>query len=468
MKKTGSVPLRDDSVGRGLVGPFSRSVASKVEGADRHGLEVELEDVPLFSEPLRDQVMVDLAHKDFNRLFGVPSTTRHNPCSKPVSISPQDFPRLLSQSVMVADKSDGLRFQLMLGRWPDLYGGQSYALFVDEKVRFFEVFLVASKDYYNGTLLDGEVLDLTEEFAAETGDRRSRRVFLAYDALAVAGERVAQKPLDERLKAARETLGTEDTWKSAEESQPSFDLSEAKWKSRRVLRSCQSQQIVSLEQGLSLTTKSRMWSLLMMTGPNWDPSLNVRHKTDGLILTFVSESYRFGRNHAMLKVKFDHTIDLRVVRETTYDGSLGDTTFYFQDDEMEVPARVFAPDGNPVNFFLEPGSPGVPPGTSDIWECRARIDGYAVYLCPILRRDGKPEPNDRATVERTLGSIANPILPEHLYRLRETAQFYSACAPPVPNPTSVATEFADFRRDYAVSEYPHDHLYRDALRRPFS
>jgi hypothetical protein len=342
-----------------------------------------------------------------------------------------------------------------------LYGGQSYALLVDEKVRFYEVFLVASKDYYNGTLLDGELLDMTPTFA-QKGDDRSRKVFLAYDALTVAGERVANKPFDERLKYAREAVGTDDVESAAEDGYPPADLSEARWKSRRVLRSCQSQKIVSLEQGLSLSAKTTIWSLLMMTGRTWDPSLNVRYPTDGLILTFVSESYRFGRNHSMLKVKFEHTIDLRVVRENTYDGSLGDTIFYFQDDEMEVPARVFAPDGNPVHFALEPGSPGVPPGTSDIWECKARIDGYAVYLCPVLRRDGKPEPNDRATVERTLGSIANPILPEHLYRLRDMAYFHAPPAP-APNPSTVATEFADFRLEYANAEIPHDHPYREDL-----
>lgn len=466
--------------------PFASQPKSRGsrEGADRHGIEVNLIHVPLLSEPLRDGVMVELAHKDFNRLFGVPSNTKHNPCSKPVSISPEDFERLKAEAVVAADKSDGVRYQLLLGRWPDLYGGQPYSLMVDEKCRFYEVLVVASQDFFKGTLLDGELVDPTDAVVLRNGpeygedaEGRRRLVFLAFDALAMAGERVAHLDMHKRRGAAAECLGSDGDFAAAMTALRAPGETEAAWRSARTLSALRESKIVCAEEGLAFSVKTSMVPLRMMTDERSDPSRNRSYPTDGLILTFVYEGYRFGRNHAMLKVKYDHTIDLRVVCDAVCDQRFGDggssyasePSFYFQDDGMEVPARLTAPNGNPVHFALEPNSPGVPPGTADIWECRARIDGYAVYLCPFLRRDGKPEPNDRATVERTLRSIANPILPEHLYRLFDApvgsyhyGQPQSYLAYDV-DPARFAQDAAAYRAELALADVPENHPYRDML-----
>ena len=121
--------------------------------------------------------------------------------SQPVSLSRDNMSLLKSQPYSVTWKADGTRYMLLLMR--------DGAYLVDRKfgVRRRADGSVAAQKFgtsvHHCTLMDGEmVVDTDPQTKKET------RRYLAYDLMAINGERVTQRPFLERLNIIRVRRGT--------------------------------------------------------------------------------------------------------------------------------------------------------------------------------------------------------------------------------------------------------------------
>ena len=90
-------------------------------------------------------------------MWGVPDTFTHNPAPNPISIERKHLGNLRRNQYVVAEKSDGVRYLLLLTR--DLQG-RNVAVMADRTYRFWEVEVLASAAYFDsgGSLFDGELV----------------------------------------------------------------------------------------------------------------------------------------------------------------------------------------------------------------------------------------------------------------------------------------------------------------------
>ena len=165
------------------------------------------------------------------------------PGPQPVSIERRHFPLLKKQPYLVCEKTDGVRHLLA-----------SYAegvFLVNRAFVFEKVGVRVPKD----TLLDGELV------SSKTG----KKLFMIYDAVRVKGEDVSQKPLTERLEAARKVI-------------------------KAIIKTANAPFEIRIKT---------MWPLGAPT-PDLD---SFEYETDGLVFTPVNEPIQTGTHETMFKWK---------------------------------------------------------------------------------------------------------------------------------------------------------------------
>lgn len=209
------------------------------------------------SEPQRstflDQVSylwVDLAQQHNGRRFPGP-----NPCS----IEKQNFPTIQQHKYKICEKTDGYRTLLIAS----MFEGHHVVALV---TRAWDVYIIpmhhCPRQWYQGTVLDGELLHMGEEW-----------VWLGFDAVVVAGIPVFREPLEDRLDAAKRSM---------------------RWYSHRPgeVRLCMKPYFDTVDQ---YTQYKEMTD----------------HAIDGVILTPATLGIRMGRHPSLFKLKStgSHTVD---------------------------------------------------------------------------------------------------------------------------------------------------------------
>jgi hypothetical protein len=124
------------------------------------------------------------------------------PGANPISLSRAALPQLRAAPHVVALKSDGVRYALLLTLRPCGSGARAapspVALMVDRAGHMYEVEVVAPEDHFvKGTLLEGELVWRQPE------GRGALMLFLVFDAVRVKGVSLLHAPFVERLEAAR-------------------------------------------------------------------------------------------------------------------------------------------------------------------------------------------------------------------------------------------------------------------------
>jgi len=107
--------------------------------------------------------------------YGVGGFVTKHPGAQPVSLLRKHFPELKTESYMIAEKSDGVRYLLCMGK----FGAEYYATLVDRSMEMYQVQLRAPESYFQGTVLDGELVDMGSHF-----------VFAVFDMICLGGQRM--------------------------------------------------------------------------------------------------------------------------------------------------------------------------------------------------------------------------------------------------------------------------------------
>ena len=173
----------------------------------------------------------------------------HFPGPQPISIERKHFPILKKGTYVVCEKSDGVRHLLV----SLLFGDKKMCVLVNRAFSIYIVPLNLPKVAYQGTILDGELVDET---------------LLVYDAVCVSGTDVKKCNLFERLKGADSVVSG-------------------------ILRMKTDPISITIKTFYSLKDFKTFQDVL--------PTL--KYKVDGLVFTPVNEPIRIGTHDTMFKWK---------------------------------------------------------------------------------------------------------------------------------------------------------------------
>jgi hypothetical protein len=175
------------------------------------------------------------------------------PGPQPVSIERRHFPLLKKQPYLVCEKTDGVRH--LLASFED------GVFLVNRAYKAEKVAIRVPKD----TLLDGELVTAKEGLRPDGKPPVS--LFMVYDAVRVKGEDVSQKPLTERLEAARKVV-------------------------KGIIKTAGAPFEIRVKTMTDLASFK-----------SFPPLDSFEYETDGLVFTPVNEPIRMGTHETMFKWK---------------------------------------------------------------------------------------------------------------------------------------------------------------------
>ena len=384
---------------------------------------------------IRDPRRQYLVKQEISRLWKLPTTRAHNPCPNPVSLERKDMNTLIKNRYVVAEKTDGVRYLLLLMRWPKVLGGQPCAIMCSRKFDMYEIRVMAEEDYFQGTLIDGELV-----WEYEGGQFvPPRQVFLAFDLVAVRGISHVDQNFLKRYAIVSDILdcGGKDI---IQDPRKWIETAQGLCENHKVV--CEGNQYCLCFRPKRIWPKNEI-------GTVWRMRKSLRHKSDGLVLTPVDQPILTGTHDRIFKWKSQHTIDIvwrcRVNNDdeqATWDyevmfldagkeclgdmegvqlrrpSELDDTA-----DEVypfkEVPLVILpnAYSARIIHWHHQRGERSF----EHIVECTCKLPSITDFLdrdedniplveCSILKiRNDKATPNQKSTIEKTLCNIQENI-----------------------------------------------------------
>jgi hypothetical protein len=269
------------------------------------------------------------------------SQSDYFPGPQPVSIERKHFSILKKNEYVVCEKSDGVRHVLV----SLMFGDKKICALVN---RAFDIFLVPlnlPRVSYQGTILDGELID---------------KSFLVYDAVSVSGVDVKNVGLFSRLDAANAVVNG-------------------------ILRTKTDPLVVKLKTFFNLKDFKTFIEEYFPT---------VTYKVDGLVFTPVHEPIRIGTHETMFKWKprDNNTIDFQFKKWDTkwclYVSEKGKLIFESELSLAKTPEWITE---------------------DCIAECQYMCDEHPKWWKPLNLRVDKKHPNNRRTFYRTLVNIKENI-----------------------------------------------------------
>jgi mRNA capping enzyme, catalytic domain/mRNA capping enzyme, C-terminal domain/mRNA capping enzyme, beta chain len=361
------------------------SFVGRVMGSLREHSGEDFSDVPM--QQLVDEE--DITDKQDTILRLVPGCGARTdfPGSMPVAFSRRHFPLVCEREYKVSEKTDGIRYLLLC------YDGGVY--FVDRK---FDVFFIQGTEPLLTPLAPDGVTLVDGELVRHLGTNRP--YFMVFDAIAINGEVVATKPLEERLKYIRESVvkpfrdgiasgEVPGTVPFAITGKQFFDKGSIKHLLSRIRTSHQEQAGSHIDR--IYQEEPREWSR--------------HHKTDGLVFTPCAEPYKPFSVFTLLKWKYVDlmSVDFLYHRQKNM-FTVGAQDTMGQREEVVVPGVKFSEDDMQrmeQDIMRQRG------GETIVVECTYSSQrGRWSYV--TLRPD-KNKPNHMVTFIDTMQSIAENI-----------------------------------------------------------
>jgi hypothetical protein len=363
---------------------------------------------------------------EVSRLWALPRIRQYNPSPNPVSLERSDMETLRSRKYMVSEKTDGIRYLLLLTQYPQKMGGQPCAIMLNRSYDMYEVRVTAEEDYWKGTLFDGELV-----WEYEGGQYMPpRQMMLIFDMIACRGVSYVDQAFPKRFAIVAEVfdlMGKDITQDPRKWIELAPELAEQ-------------HKIVCEGNQYALAFSAKRVLAFEQLDVVWRGRTSLKHKSDGLIFTPVNEGVRLGTHNTMFKWKSHHTIDVTWTATFHCDGRWSHVAKYGMagqevrgdeegvavekpielcphgDKTAEVIPLVIIPTDyahklmsyyhqrNKHTFSIIVECACKLPSTSD-W-----INGEAMVECTVLKiRSDKQFPNQRNTIEKTLRNIRENI-----------------------------------------------------------
>lgn len=300
------------------------------------------------------------------------------PGCNPWSLSRSTAATMGTHEYAIALKSDGVRYALFLTMRPGVERSP-VALMIDRSKNMYEVELVAGEEYFSrGTIFEGELVWRQPDETA--------LMYLVFDAIVVAGDRLTTAPFRERI--ARATACT--THSDDLAALPDEEMVE---------RADETNTIVMLHYHPHITMRPKHFVDREHASRLWRDRFDADHRSDGIVLNRLDAPYPRGAETGgvVLKWKEDSTVDLCGHPPAPSDAPL---------PEIVGGRRVVV-----LASRIEPNGP------DDVIEYLVSLRGdKEVTLFAVRRRPDKNVANTRRVVEATVNDVVEAIGPDELER----------------------------------------------------
>jgi hypothetical protein len=312
-------------------------------------------------------------------IWGYRKHINHFPGCNPVPVDRETLHHLGMHEYVVAYKTDGVRYMLLLTLRPD---GAPIALMIDRALIMYEIEVWGNEHFFTkGTLLDGELTwDSLEERSL---------VYLVFDLIAAGGERYVHHSFADRLQVIHNTIFR--VWNR------SIDIQQCVSEENRIV--CQQVAPVPIQfLPKHIVHAANVDDL-------WRRRRESPYRMDGLLFTRKDAKVSSGSSLTMLKWKTDATIDL-----ACSGGDSVNALFMNSDSRPDLVPLLHLTHCSftlVANKITQHASTPQPSGVCiieySVNATRAAPDAtVAVTLVPVRERLDKNSPNSVKTVDKTI------------------------------------------------------------------
>ena len=323
--------------------------------------------------------------KYWNKLikdWGLPSHINHFPGSHPISIERKNlkFLKENESKYVISLKSDGVRYILYMTYRPDT--DIPVCIMIDRSKNMYEIEVWASEEFYNGTILDGELVwNLPNEDST---------TYMAFDVLLLKGESLKNKSYKERLVVLDGIIYNSFLNKKNKDIEKEIEENE---------------QLVSMNNMYSLSIVSKKFTQLSMIETLWKNRTYYPFRQDRLILNKSNEEYKLGAaDNNIFKWKPSYSIDVVIKEGLVYVNAS-------QTNELELLSPTLFDHKicvltSKINY-----------NESDIVECDIQKNKDSFLLFPMRVRLDKNFPNTLKTVKSSFESVIDKVTIETLIEM---------------------------------------------------
>ncbi len=322
--------------------------------------------------------------KYWNKLikdWELPSHINHFPGSHPISIERKDLKFLKENETnfLISLKSDGIRYIMYMTFRPETE--IPVCILIDRSKNMYEIEVWASEEFYEGTILDGELVwNLPNE---------NSTTYLVFDILLLKGKSLKKKKYKERLTIIDAIIYNNSLNKKNEDIEREIE---------------ENDQIVSMNNLYSLSISSKKFTQLSMIGKLWNDRVSYCFRQDGLILNRSDEEYKLGAaDNTIFKWKPSYSIDVVIKKESVYVNA--PKTEELQELKKILNRKIRVLDSK-INYKED-----------DIVECDVQVQGETFLLFPMRVRLDKKFPNTLKTVVSSCESVIDKVTIETLVDL---------------------------------------------------
>jgi hypothetical protein len=331
--------------------------------------------------------------KQIATFWEIDAKLTHNPAPNPVSLNRKALNLLRTQEYVVAEKTDGVRYLLLISKFAA--GKRPFAVLVDRAFKMFQIQICAPHYIYKGSLFDGELV---------WDDEMGCLKFLVFDVVAFGGKSVKTYHLMQRYEIINQAFLSSAEWNKSHIKDYSIAIDTAAGFAVQ-------KKIVCLPEAQHLLfLYSKPCVLFSLFGSLLRSTLS--HRSDGYIFTPIKCPVLQNAHSTMFKWKPTPTIDIVVRKGATYfcgDGKdLVELKYAFPEFTFVIEAMNGLLPQNGDDFVIE----------TTITEKQGRQN---TFVCIFHRvRVDKKTPNDKRTLGQIIVELRERITIEELITLSET------------------------------------------------
>lgn len=336
--------------------------------------------VPSFSKLTKEEEK-DVYWEKLINDWMLPKHIKHFPGSHPVSLERKDleFLKKNQDDFLVSLKSDGVRYILYMTLRPNT--NTPVCFLIDRSRNMYEIEVWAPEEYYNGTIIDGELLwNLNNE---------NTTTFLAFDLVKFKGKMYTKQPYTRRLQTLNDIIFDDDTAHTLEEIE---DIIEEK------------DSMVSMNNLYNLKFKAKRFTSLNMLYVQWNDRHSTVYRHDGLIFTKNKDEYKHGSaNYNTFKWKPCYSIDVVINNEEVYINEHNTDGLLKLDCILDRKISIIK---NKIVF-----------NENDVLECDIKLKNEVFELFPMRTRADKKYPNTLKTIISACTGLLDNVTIDELCQL---------------------------------------------------
>jgi hypothetical protein len=355
-----------------------------------------------------------------SQAWGLKHTIDYNPCTTPTILNKTFFTQHIEKNpteYMVSVKSTGTRYLLVLG----MYERKGFCVFVDKSMQMFEVPILATSDYFHGSVFDGDLVCET----IQSGQYRQK--YFVYDLISMKGE---TRKNDTFLKRYNEYFGVFDL-----EGKDILDMDNSKWETYAYEWAETKDKIVSLGNKFALQFYPKPFVQFLHMGSLWRNLAKTNNKSDGLVIVKSTSLASMGSDSdcIVFKWKEHHTINLIIQSNYVKGKWVFKSYFYDQDKKMESSEKTF--ELNKRQFYLQLKENNITESTCRyfaelhktsftlVGKCMCELDEHQPILWySVIKWQQSPiKPHTFGAIQKTLYDIHNNIPISDLLRLNTSS-----------------------------------------------